>query len=184
MFRARPVPHPRVRRRQRRGVRRSPIARGGLQFMLDHLAAGDLAAAARLRLQPDAAVGRHLPAAADRRLPVSGPDVRDPVRPLRRARLRHRRHGRVRRQLHRPDAAAGRLPLLGVRAADRRQRHRRRHVRRPELVVDHEQRPGRGSAASASGMRSTFQNSGTALSIGVVLLADDRRAGRAACRRR
>ena len=37
----------------------------------DHLAAGDLAAAARLRLQRHAAVGGHLPAAADRRLPRS-----------------------------------------------------------------------------------------------------------------
>ena len=41
---------------------------------------------------------------------------------------------RVRRQLHRADAAAGRLPLLGVRAADRSQRDRRRHVRRAQLV--------------------------------------------------
>ena len=33
----------------------------------------------------------------------------------------------------------------------------------------------------ASGMRATFQNSGTAISIGDLLLADDRRLARAAC---
>ena len=67
-----------------------------------------------------AAVGGHLPAAADRRLP------------RRRARssgsLSDRFGARgfatggmllFARQLRRPDAAAGRLPLLGVRAADR-----------------------------------------------------------------
>ena len=55
----------------------------------------------------------------------------------------HRRDGRVRRQLHRPDAAARRLLVLGLRPApDRRERDRQRHVRRPQLVVDHEQRPG------------------------------------------
>ena len=47
------------------------IARGGLQFA-HHLAAGDLAPAARLRLQPDAAVGRHLPAPPYRGLPRLG----------------------------------------------------------------------------------------------------------------
>ena len=42
----------------------------------DHLAAGHLAAAARLQLRVDAAVGRHLPAAADRRLPGGRPGRR------------------------------------------------------------------------------------------------------------
>ena len=71
-----------------------------------HLAAGHLAAAARLQLRRHPAVGRHLPAAADRRLPRLGPDLRLPVRPLRLARLRHRRHADLRRELHRPAAAA------------------------------------------------------------------------------
>ena len=43
----------------------------------DHLAAGHLAAAARLQLQPDPAVGGHLPGAADGRLPGGGAAVRD-----------------------------------------------------------------------------------------------------------
>ena len=42
----------------------------------DHLAAGHLAAAARLQLREHAAVGRHLPAAADRRLPRRGAGLR------------------------------------------------------------------------------------------------------------
>ncbi len=64
----RAVPHPRLRRRQPRRAaggdraRRAPVHP-------DHLAAGDLAARARLQLRPDAALGRHLHAAADRRLP-------------------------------------------------------------------------------------------------------------------
>ena len=71
-----------------------------------HLAAGHLAAAARLRLQRHPAVGRDLPAAADRGLPGLGAGLGHPVRPVRLPRPRHRRDDRVRRQLHRPDAAA------------------------------------------------------------------------------
>ena len=78
---------------------------------------------------------------------VSGPAVGHAVRPLRRARLRNRRHAAVRRELRRPAAAAGRLPLLGLRGADHGERHRRRHVQRAELGVDHGQRPGIRSAA-------------------------------------
>ncbi len=50
----------------------------------DHLAAGHLAAAARLRLRGHPAVGRHLPAAADRRVPRRRPAVRRAVGPVRR----------------------------------------------------------------------------------------------------
>ena len=47
------------------------------------------------------------------------------------------------------------------------QRHRQRHVRRAQHLGDHEQRARAAQRGVASGMRSTFQNSGTALSIGV-----------------
>ena len=51
----------------------------------DHLAAGHLAAAARLRLRRHAAAGGHLHAAADDRHADRRPDLGVPVRPLRRA---------------------------------------------------------------------------------------------------
>ena len=53
----------------------SSIGRGGLQFLLDHLAPGHLAAPARLQLHRDAAVGGHLHAPADRRLPRRRPGL-------------------------------------------------------------------------------------------------------------
>ncbi len=65
-----------------------PFAAGNLASLLaadlpgrhavhaDHLVAGDLAPAARLRLRVDAAVGRHLPVAAHRRLPRGRTDRR------------------------------------------------------------------------------------------------------------
>ena len=66
------VPDPRVRGRQhrqaaRRDRPRRPAVHAG------HLARRDLAAAARLRLRGHAAVGGHLHAAAHRRLPLAGP---------------------------------------------------------------------------------------------------------------
>ena len=119
------------------------IARGGLQFMLIIWLQGIWLPLHGYDYSAHPAVGRHLPAAADRRVP------------RRRARrpgssptgfgargLATRRDGRVRRQLHRPDAPARRLPLLGVRGPDRRQRDRLGHVRRAQHLVDHEQRPG------------------------------------------
>ena len=57
-----------------------------------HLAAGDLAAPARLRLRPHAAVGGHLHAAAHRWVPHCRADLRYAVRPLRGAAFRHRGH--------------------------------------------------------------------------------------------
>ena len=60
----------------------------------DHLAAGHLAAPARLRLHRHAAVGGHLHAAADVRDADRGADLRLPLRPLRRAPVRDRRDGR------------------------------------------------------------------------------------------
>ena len=107
---------------------------------------------------------------------VSGPLAGQALRPLRCPRLRHRRDGRVRRQLHRPDAAARRLPVLGFRPADRRKRDRRRHVRRTQLLLDHEQRPGPaprrgvGDAVDVPELRYRAVHRG-------VLLADDRGPG-------
>ena len=92
----------------------------------DHLAAGHLAPAARLRLRVDAAVGRHLPAAADRRLPRRRTDRGAALRPVRRPAVRHRRAGAGRRDLHRVPADPGRLRLLAVRPPAAPQRHRRR----------------------------------------------------------
>ena len=77
------VQDPGVRRRERRepdagdGPRRHAVH-------ADHLAAGHLAAAARLQLQPDPAVGRHLPGAVDDRLPGVRAAVRHTVRQVRR----------------------------------------------------------------------------------------------------
>ena len=107
---------------------------------------------------------------------ISGPLAGIAVRPVRRSRLCHRRHGRVRRQLHRTHVAAGRLPVLGLRRAHRRDRHRQRNVRRSQHVVDHEQRPravpgrGFGDASDISELRHRTVDRG-------VLLAHDRRAG-------
>ena len=79
----RPVPDPGLQHGQPRrpaggrGTRRAAVH-------ADHLAAGDLAAAARLRLRLDPAVGGHLHAAADRGLPGRRPGVGLALRPLRR----------------------------------------------------------------------------------------------------
>ena len=91
---------------------------------------------------------------------------RAPVRPVRLPGHRHRRDGGLRRQLHRPDAAARELPLLGFRAAHRGERDRQRMFAAPNSSSIMGSVPARQRGA-ASGMRSTFQNSGTALSIGV-----------------
>jgi hypothetical protein len=99
-------------------------------------------------------------------LPRGGPGLRLSVRPARFPGAGHRRRGTVRRQLPGPDVPADRLQLLDLRGADRAQRDRQRDVRLAQLLLDHGQRarPVRGVA---SGMRATFQNSGTAVSIGV-----------------
>ena len=78
------------------------IARGGLQFMLIIWLQGIWLPLHGYDFDRHAAVGGHLPAAADRRLPGRRPGVGLPVRPLRRARLRDRRHARVR-----PRASSG-----------------------------------------------------------------------------
>ena len=67
------------------------MGRGGLQFILIIWLQGIWLPRARLRLLADAALGRHLHAAADRRLPRRRPRVGLPLRPLRRAPVRDRR---------------------------------------------------------------------------------------------
>ena len=59
----------------------------------DHLAAGHLASVARLQLRVDAAVGGHLHAADDGRLPGGRPAGRHAVGPLRRPAVHRRRDG-------------------------------------------------------------------------------------------
>ncbi len=76
----------------------------------------------------------------DGRLPGRRPGRGRAVRPVRCPRDRFGRHAVVRAELRRPDAAADRLPVLGVRNADRAQRNRHRHVCRAEHLGDHGQR--------------------------------------------
>ena len=108
------VPDPGLHRRQhRRSARRHRPRRPAVHA--DHLAAGHLAAPARLQLRADAAVGRHLHDPAHRRLPGRRPAVGGPVGPLRRPALRHRRAGRRGAQLPAARAAADRTSATVVR---------------------------------------------------------------------
>ena len=101
-----PVPHPGVQLRQHRHP--AGLARPRRPDVhADHLAAGHLAAAARLQLRADAAVGRRLHAAADGRFPDRRPRLGTALRPVRRAPVRDRRHG-DRRALLLPAGAAAR----------------------------------------------------------------------------
>ena len=75
MFSLGAVPDPGVHRRQHRHAARLARPRRA-DVHADHLAAGHLAAAARLQLLRDAAVGRHLHAAADGRVPGRRPGCR------------------------------------------------------------------------------------------------------------
>ncbi|MGH1553001.1 MFS transporter [Streptomyces sp. L7] len=88
------------------------IGRGGMQFVLDHLAAGHLAPAARLRLRRHTPVGRHLRAAAHRGLPRGRARPRPPLRPARLTRPGNRRRAALRRELPGPDVPADRLRIL------------------------------------------------------------------------
>ena len=91
-----PLPHPCLCRGQRGQLRRPPGS-GRAPVHARDLAAGHLVAAARLQLQRDAAVGRHLPAAAHGGLPPVRASVGPSVGPLRRPGFRHDRHDRLRR---------------------------------------------------------------------------------------
>ena len=135
----------------------------------DHLAAGHLAAAARLRLRAHAAVGGHLHAAADRRVPASPARCRATCRtgsapgcspPAAWCWSAAAFVGLLALPvgLPLPGCSPRCCSLSGIGQG---------MFSAPEHLGDHGQRAARSSAASRPGMRSTFQNSGTALSIGV-----------------
>ena len=160
------------------------IAPGGLQFMLIIWLQGVWLRRTRLQFRPDPATRGHLLAAADGRLPDRRPDLGHLVGPVRPPAIRHRRPARL------GEAAFGGLLLLPVNFS---------YWTFALIIFGN----GLGSGlfaspntsaimssvpakyrGSASGMRSTFQNSGTALSIGVFFLADDQQAWPRRCRKR
>ena len=98
---------------------------------------------------------------------VAGPVSGLGLGPDRLALARDRRPARHGCVVRRPDLPADRLHLLAVRGADRDQRHRVGPVRRAQHDGDHELACRPASAAAASGMRGTFFNSGSSLSIGI-----------------
>ena len=104
------VPHPGLLLRLavhvplRGGARRADVH-------ADHLAAGHMAAPARLRLHRNAPLGRHLHAAPHAGDAAGRADVGLPLGQIRRAPVHHRRHARGRAQLPAAGAAAHRLPL-------------------------------------------------------------------------
>ena len=130
------------------------------------LAAGNLAAPARLQLRAHTAVGGHLHDPAQRRLPRRRPRLRPAHRQVRGAPVRDRRHAARRRHLRRADGAAGQLLLLvfalvifangvafGLFAA-------------PNTTSIMNSVPARYRGV-ASGMRATFQNAGMPISIAI-----------------
>ena len=170
-----------------------PIARGGLQFMLIIWLQGiwlplhgydyaDTPLWAGIYLLP-LTVG----------LPGRRPGLGLPVRPLRRAAVRHRRAGRW---WPAPSSACcccrwtSRYPVFALLLV--RQRHRAGHVLRAEHLGDHGQRPGQPSAASPPACASRSRTPAPSLSIGVffsLMIAGPGRlaaghARAAACRRR
>ena len=163
---ARPVPHPRLRGGQRRRVHRRRRPRRPAVHA-HHLAAGHLAAAARLQLRRHAAVGGHLPAPAHAGLPGrSGPisgylSDRFGSRGFATAGMLVFGASFVGLLLLPVDFSYWAFALLilingigvGMFAAPN-----------SSSIMGSVPRSQRGAA---SGMRSTFQNSGTALSIGV-----------------
>src|SRR6185437_12674161 len=112
---ARALPHPRLHLRRPLELPLGRVA-GRPDVHADHLAAGDLAAPARGRLRLDPALGRDPDAAADRRLPARRAGLGDPLRPLRLAAVRDRRHARLGAELLPARDAAGRLLVRRVRS--------------------------------------------------------------------
>ncbi len=137
----RPVPHPRVPDGQRRRLpvvdrARRPAVRA------HHLAAGHLAAAARLQLRAHAAVGRHLHAAADAAASCSPARSRAGC-PTATARARSRTGGMVVAAASASGCSCScppnfAFPVFARAAAD--ERHRHGPVRRTEHDRHHEQR--------------------------------------------
>ncbi len=118
------------------------IARGGLQFMLIFWLQCIWLPLHGYSYHQGAAVGGHLHAAADRRVPDRRADVGIPVGQVRPAAVRDRRAADRRRRVHRPAAAPGGLPVLGVRPGDHGERAGLGAVRLAEHLGHHEQRAG------------------------------------------
>ena len=169
------VSHPRVHVRHAFDV---PLGRRARRADVhaDHLAAGHLAARARRRLRRHAAAGGPLHAAVDARHAGRRADVGLPVRPLRRALVRHRRDARLGLgfgllRLLPIDFSFGVFALvlfmmgasMGLFASPNR-----------AAVMNSLPPQDRGAGG---GMNQTFQNSAQVLSVGHLLHADDPRAG-------
>ena len=117
----------------------------------DHLAAGHLAAAARLQLLVDTSLGRHLHAASDARDADHGTRLRGAVRSLRATPVRDGRHAPRCRELRAAAVAADELRLPLVRARPAAERFRDRPLRRAEPCRRHEQPAAAAIAAPAAG---------------------------------
>ena len=160
------VPHPRVHRRQHRDLL-AAIGRGGLQFILIIWLQGIWLPAARLRLHRDAAVGGHLHAAADRRLPRRRPDLRLPLRPLRRSAVRDRRHDRRRaRASSCSSCCRSTSPTSPSRRSCCSTASAMGLFSSPNRAAIMNSLPADQRGAGA-GMSATFQNAATVLSIGI-----------------
>ena len=167
-----PLVHPRQHREPARLARpRRPAVRA------DHLAAGHLAAPARLLLRGDAAVGRHLHAADDRRFPRRRTAVGRAVRPDGHPLVLHRRHAADGRELRAARAAARRLLLPGLRRAAAAQRRRDGPVLLAQPGRGDEQPPGPGARCGRRHERH-LPELGHGAVHRPVLHADDRRPRR------
>ena len=164
-------------RQPRQPARRSGPRRADVHP--DHLAAGHLAAAPRLHLRVHAAVGRHLHAADDGRVPGRRAALGLAVRPLRRALVRDRRDADRGRQLRVVRGPAGGLHLLDVRRGAVRQRLRDGAVRLAQPRRDHELPAGQPSRRRRRDEHDVPEHLDGALDRHL-LLADDRRARRLA----
>ena len=142
------------------------IARGGLQFMLVIWLAGIWLPlhGYDFTVTPLWAGIYMLPLTAG--FLVAGPISGRAVRPVRRPAVRHRRPAGGRLLLHRPHAAADRLPLLAFALLIFGNGVGSGLFASPNTAAIMSSVPAHHRGA-ASGMRSTFQNSGMSLSIGI-----------------
>src|SRR6266852_1958987 len=132
-----------------RGIGIDPIKPGNGSLLLGHPPAPP-----RLWLQPDPAVGRHLPAAAHCRVLAGRAGLGLSVGPFRRATVRHRRHGGRRGLVPAAGPAPRRLRLLAVRPCHVAERDRHGAVHLPEPGRRHEQPPP-GQRGAGAGMAQT-----------------------------